>query len=173
MRARIAMTGAILAALGAASFVTAPGANAASQSLSGMFQIQFGGPHNWAGPGPGCDPNSFCGSGALAGYGTANVYLNGDSFGATGPDGCAPYTKSEDIVLPDNVSALTISSVGTACTPGASDAAPSSNKDYGHPATFETTYTVIEAHGAFATLVGTTGHETFKVAGSTGRWYFP
>ena len=162
---------ALLAGTAAAALLTASPAGAATSALSGTLQIRFGGPNNFAEPGPGCDPNSFCGFGTLVNYGTANIYLNGDEAGDFGPDGCAPYTKSEDIVLPDG-SYATLESTGTVCRPGESRTAPASDMSYGNPAVFTTTYTVVEAGGQLAGLVGTTGTETFTIAGSGGTWRF-
>src|SRR3954452_6837605 len=102
----------LLAGTAAAALLAASPAAAATSPLSGTLQIRFGGPHTRAAPGPGCEPNSFCGFGKLSGYGTANIYLNGDKAGDFGPDGCAPYSKTEDIVLPDG-SYATLESTGT------------------------------------------------------------
>src|SRR3954453_13226471 len=110
----------LLAGTATAALLAASPAAAATSPLSGTLQIRFGGPHTIAQPGPGCDPNSFCGFGKLVNYGTANIYLNGDDGGEFGPDGCAPYTKSEDIVLPDGSSYATLESTGTVCQPGGS-----------------------------------------------------
>jgi hypothetical protein len=162
---------AILAGTAAAAVLTAAPAGAATSALSGTLQIRFGGPHTVAAPGPGCDPNTFCGFGKLVNYGTANIYLNGDDGGDFGPNGCAPYTKSEDLVLPDG-SYATLESTGTICQPGGSGDAPTAEQSYGHPAVFSTTYTVVAAGGRLAGLVGTTGQETFTVAGSGGTWRF-
>lgn len=146
-------------------------AHAAPAGLDGTFAIHFGGPHSTFTPGPGCDPDSFCGSGSLVGYGAANIYLNGDSYGPDLPGGCNAYDKTEDIVLPDGVSAMTLESSGTVCDPGSSGPVPASDSDYGRPGTYTTTYTVVEAYGRLSGFLGATGAETFKVSGSTGRWY--
>ena len=65
--------------------------------------------------------------------------------------------------------ALVLDESGLFCSPGASDGAPSSPSDYGHPHTIRLAYTVdgVASTGIFAGATGS-GSESVQIAGDVG-----
>src|SRR5207247_9596343 len=80
---------------------------------------------------------------------------------------CADVTITQTITVSGGV--LVLDESGLFCSPGASDSAPSSPSDYGHPHTIKLVYTVDGAvsTGIFAGATGS-GRESVQIAGDVG-----
>jgi hypothetical protein len=147
-----------------ASLAVAASANADS-SLSGTFVAHFGRGHG-ASNGS-CPAQTFCGSGKLSGFGRGTQLTEFTSFEPIDDSPCADVTIVQTITVSGGT--LILDQSGLFCSPGASDGAPSSPSDYGHPHTIQLTYTVDGAAstGIFSGATGS-GSESVVIAGDVG-----
>jgi hypothetical protein len=154
------------AAVVAVALATAAAATAGSgQKLHGTFVAHFG-----AGVGASngsCPSQTFCGPGTLSGFGSGIQLTEFTSFEPIDDTPCAEVTITQTITVSGG--ALVLDESGLFCSPGASDSAPSSPSDYGHPHTIKLVYTVDGAAstGVFAGATGS-GSESVQIAGDVG-----
>ena len=133
-------------------------------ALKGTFVAHFG--RGVGAPTDGCPAFTLCGVGRLSGFGAATDILDFTSFEPIDDTPCAAVTITETITLSGGADALVLDSEGTFCSPGASDSAPSSPNDYGHPHKVALTFTVNggESTGTFARATGS-GTKAITFAG--------
>jgi hypothetical protein len=134
----------------------------AATSIHGTFVTHFGrgvGASNGS-----CPANTFCGAGSLSGYGEGTQLTDFVSFVPIDDTPCANVEIVQTITVVAGT--LVLDETGTFCSPGASDGAPSSPGDYGHPHVMDLTFVVDGASstGAFAEASGS-GSEHVQIAG--------
>jgi hypothetical protein len=153
----------LAAAVGTAVFASGTSASADS-SLSGTFVAHFGrglGASNGS-----CPAQTFCGTGTLSSFGSGTQLTEFTSFEPIDDTPCANVTIVQTITVAAGT--LVLDEGGLFCSPGASDGAPSSPSDYGHPHTIQLTYTVDGAStGVFSGATGS-GSESVVIAGDVG-----
>ena len=151
----------------AAVLALAATANAGStQTLSGTFVVHFGrgvGASNGS-----CPVQTFCGTGMLSGFASGTQLTEFTSFEPIDDTACADVTITQTITV--SLGTLVLDENGLFCSPGASDGAPSSPSDYGHPHTIQLRYEVDGAAstGIFGGATGS-GTESVEIAGDVGK----
>jgi hypothetical protein len=134
----------------------------AAPPLSGTFVSHFG--RGAGAPTGSCPAQTFCGPGTLSGFGSGTQLTEFTSFEPIDDTSCADVTIIQTITVSGGT--LVLDESGLFCSPGASDGAPASPNDYGHPHTIQLTYTVDGAAstGIFAGAAGS-GTESVVLAG--------
>jgi hypothetical protein len=159
----------VIAALAICAVVPAV-AGASTGSLTASFTIQF--PKGHPASNAPCDPDAFCGVGAVAGSGRATITIVAETFDEIPDSPCLAVTRAERIDLLDGSGSLAIESVGSFCRPGGSGDSHASDSSYGFPGRFGLRFTIVGADstGIYAGASGD-GTETMDVDGGSGVWH--
>jgi hypothetical protein len=162
----------VLIAVAALSLLVAvaPARARPRDSLTATFTIHF--PKGHPASNAPCDPDAFCGVGAVAGHGPATISILDETFDEVPGSQCLAVTRIERIDLLDGSGSLALESAGTFCRPGGSGNSHASNSSYGFPGRFDLRFTVVAADssGIYAGAWGD-GTETMDVDGGSGVWH--
>jgi hypothetical protein len=145
-------------------------ASASPSALTGTFTVQF--PKGHPASNAPCDPDTFCGVGALVGYGAATITILDESFDEIAGSSCLAVTRVERLDLLEGDGALAIESAGTFCRPGGSGDSHASPSSWGSPGRWNLRFEVLgaESAGVFTGASGG-GKETMDVNGGIGVWH--
>jgi hypothetical protein len=106
-------------------------------------------------------PTVFCGSGTVAGFGSATSTSLLTSIAPIPGTDCRALTAIRTITLDDGDGSLTLAESGTICPPNAN-----ANTDAGDPFIVDKTYTVTGGTGVFTGAIGT-GSDINRSAGNS------
>ena len=148
----------------------APAGARPTDSLTATFTIHF--PKGHPASNAPCDPDAFCGVGAVAGNGPATISILDETFDEVPGSQCLAVTRIERIDLLDGSGSLALEAAGTFCRPGGSGDSHASNSSYGFPGRFDLRFAVVGADstGIYAAASGA-GTETMDVDGGSGVWH--
>jgi hypothetical protein len=159
-----AMRKVVLLAAALVALAAAPAVPAQSTSFEARFQEFFGRsiPHACSAP------FFLCGTGEVAGYGSATSTFEILTFDLDPATACGETTFRYTIMLSSGAGELILTGDGTVCFPGNSFFAPGAMKSFGNPFRLGFTWTVTGGTGAFAGATGS-GTGMTKGAGESGH----
>jgi hypothetical protein len=154
----------VLLAAALVALAAAPAVPAQSTSFEASFQ-EFAGrsvPH------PCSAPFLVCGTGKVAGFGSATSTFEILTFDLDPATACGETTFRYTIMLSSGAGTLILTGDGTVCFPGNSFFAPGAMKSFGNPFQLGFTWTVTGGTGVFAGATGS-GTGMTKGAGESGH----
>jgi hypothetical protein len=162
--------GYVLAGLAAMATAASVAPAAASPQTQANFTIHF--PKGHPASNAPCDPDSFCGVGSVAGYGSATITIVDETFDQIEGTDCLAVTRVEQVDLLNGAGALALDSTGTFCRPGGSGGSHAGPNSYGSPGKWRLVSRVdpTAGTGVFAGVRGR-GTESMVTAGGVGRWH--
>lgn len=121
------LTELVLIAVAALSLLVAvaPAGARSTDSLTATFTIHF--PKGHPASNAPCDPDAFCGVGAVAGNGPATISILDETFDEIPGSQCLAVTRVERIDLLDGSGSLALEAAGTFCRRGGSGDSHASN----------------------------------------------
>jgi hypothetical protein len=169
---RLAGSKLLVVTVAAFALLTAAVPALASQrgALTATFTIQF--PKGHPASNAPCEPDVFCGVGAVAQYGAATITILDETFAEISDSSCLVTTRVEQIDLLDGRGSLVLESAGTFCRPGGSGDSHASPSSYGSPGRWDLKFAIAgaESTGVFAGARGG-GSETMNADGGIGVWH--
>ena len=154
----------LLLAAALVALAAAPAAPAQSTSFEARFQEFFG----QSIPHPCSAPFLVCGTGEVAGFGSATSTFEILTIDFDPATACGETTFRYTITLSSGAGTVTLTGDGTVCFPGNSTFAPGAMKSFGNPFQLTFTWTVTGGTGVFAGATGS-GTGVTKTAGESGH----